>query len=117
MGNLFGGALLSAQKDDHPLILDKIVLGYNKTFKALSDGTRREILQLLQERDMNAGEIATHFNISKPSISHHLNVLKAAKLVQVQRNGQERLYSLNTTVMQEFLSHLLEFFGGPENEL
>ncbi|MGB0388466.1 MAG: autorepressor SdpR family transcription factor [Ardenticatenaceae bacterium] len=94
-----------------------IVLGYNKTFKALSDGTRREILRLLSEKEMNAGEISSHFNISKPSISHHLNILKAAKLVQVERKGQERIYFLNMTVMQEFLTDLLEFFGGPENEL
>ena len=92
------------------------MLGYNKTFKALSDKTRRDILHLLRERDMNAGQIATHFNISKPSISHHLNVLRAAQLVQVERNGQERLYSLNTTVMQEFLSDLLAFFGGSEDD-
>lgn len=92
------------------------MLGYNETFKALSDATRRDILRLLGERDMNAGEIASYFKISKPSISHHLNVLKTAKLVQVERNGQERIYSLNTTVMQEFLAEFLEFFGGQNND-
>ncbi len=89
----------------------------NEAWQALSDRTRREILQLLQDRDMNAGEIAGHFHISKPSISHHLNILKNAKLIQVQRNGQELIYSLNTTVVQEFLAHFLELFGGQRNEL
>ena len=92
------------------------MLGYNKTFKALSDKKRRDILQLLREQDMNAGEIARHFNISKPSISHHLNILKAAQLVLVEKQGQERVYSLNTTVMQEFLSDFIAFFGGSDDE-
>lgn len=92
------------------------MLGYNKTFKALSDKTRRDILQLLRERDMNAGEIARCFHISKPSISHHLNILKAAQLVLVEKQGQERVYSLNTTVMQEFLSDFMAFFGGSNDE-
>ncbi len=88
----------------------------NEAFKALSDGTRREILRLLRERDMNAGEIAAHFDISKPSISHHLSVLKAADLLLVERNGQELIYSLNTTVMQEFVAGLLELFGGQDEQ-
>ncbi len=53
----------------------------NRVFKALNDPTRREILELLREKDMNAGEIADHFNITKPSISHHLDLLKQADLV------------------------------------
>lgn len=88
----------------------------NEAFKALSDGTRREILRLLRERDMNAGEIAACFDISKPSISHHLNVLKQANLVLVERNGQELIYSLNTTVMQEFLASLMAHFGGRHDD-
>ena len=89
----------------------------NDAFKALSDGTRREILRLLQAGDMNAGEIASHFDISRPSISHHLNVLKNAKLVQAERNGQEIIYSLNTTVMQEFVATLLQLFGVNEDDV
>ena len=53
----------------------------NKTFKALSDPTRRRILELLDERDMTAGQIADQFDISQPSVSHHLNVLKNANLI------------------------------------
>lgn len=88
----------------------------NEAFKALSDGTRREILRMLRERDMNAGEIAAHFDISKPSISHHLNVLKGAELVLVERNGQELTYSLNVTVMHDFLATMLDYFGVNDDE-
>lgn len=83
----------------------------NDTFKALADGTRRDILELLKQRDMNAGEIASYFNISKPSISHHLNLLKQANLVTVERKGQEMIYALNTTVLDEFLAFMLARFG------
>lgn len=60
---------------------------------------------------MNAGEIASYFNISKPSISHHLNALKQANLVTVERNGQELIYTLNTTVLDEFLAFVFARFG------
>ncbi|MBO9598114.1 MAG: winged helix-turn-helix transcriptional regulator [Cohnella sp.] len=83
----------------------------NDAFKALSDPTRRTILQLLKERDLSAGEIADHFNISKPSISHHLSILKQAKLVQDERQGQNIVYSLNLTVMQEALGWFLGMIG------
>lgn len=83
----------------------------NDAFKALSDPTRRKILQLLKERDLSAGEIADHFNISKPSISHHLNILKQAKLVQDERQGQSMIYSINLTVMQEAMGWFLGMIG------
>ncbi len=83
-----------------------------EVFKALSDGTRREILRLLQSGDLSAGDIANHFAISKPSISHHLSVLKHADLVFAERNGQEIIYSLNTTVLQDTLGSILELLGG-----
>lgn len=89
----------------------------NQAFKAISDPTRRAILAHLTEEDLTAGEIATRFEISWPSISHHLNVLKAAGLVQVEKRGQERLYSLNTTVIQEFLAELLNIFGESRDEV
>ena len=59
----------------------------NDAFKALSDPTRRKILELLQEKDMTAGEIADSFQISKPSISHHLSILKNADMVLDERQG------------------------------
>ena len=77
-------------------------------FKCLSDPTRREILRLLRRRDLTAGEIAEHFPISKPSVSHHLGMLKQANLVLDERRGQNIVYSLNTTVFQEALAWLLD---------
>lgn len=73
----------------------------NLPFKALADPTRRKIILLLKERDMTAGEIADHFDMTKPSISHHLNALKQALLVTDERKGQHIYYSLDTTVFQE----------------
>ena len=80
----------------------------DKLFKALNDPTRRKILVLLRNKDMNAGEIADQFNISKPSISHHLDLLKQADLVLAEKNGQFVNYSLNTSVLDECLAWLLE---------
>ena len=81
----------------------------NSVFKALSDPSRRKILQMLREKDLTAGEIANSFNISKPSISHHLNLLKQANLVIDERQGQNIYYSLNVTVFQELLGFFLNF--------
>ncbi len=86
-------------------------MSLNDTFKALSDPTRRRILDLLKERDMSAGDIADHFQMSKPSISHHLNLLKQAELVLDERHGQHIMYSLNTTVFQELMKWVLQFNG------
>jgi ArsR family transcriptional regulator len=79
----------------------------NSIFKALNDPTRREILELLKEKDLTAGEIADRFNISKPSISHHLDLLRQAGLVVSVKEGQYILYSLNTTVMDEMLTWII----------
>ncbi len=79
----------------------------NTLFKALNDPTRREILDLLKEKDLTAGEIADQFNISKPSISHHLDLLRQAGLVVSVKEGQFILYSLNTTVMDEMLTWII----------
>lgn len=90
----------------------------NDTFKALSDKTRREILILLKERDLTAGEIADRFSISKPSISHHLNILKQANLVIDERQGQNISYSLNTSVFEEIIGWFMKLnkeSGGDEN--
>jgi ArsR family transcriptional regulator, arsenate/arsenite/antimonite-responsive transcriptional repressor len=81
----------------------------NSLFKALNDPTRREILELLKEKDLTAGEIADKFNISKPSISHHLDLLRQAELVLSVKEGQFIYYSLNTTVMDEVLKWLMQF--------
>jgi DNA-binding transcriptional ArsR family regulator len=81
----------------------------NEAFKALSDPTRRKILDLLKERDMTAGEIADQFNMSKPSISQHLKLLKHAGLIQDEKQGQFIIYSLNITVFQELISWAFSF--------
>jgi ArsR family transcriptional regulator, arsenate/arsenite/antimonite-responsive transcriptional repressor len=81
----------------------------NSVFKALNDSTRREILELLQQRDMTAGEIVEQFNISGPSISHHLDLLKQAGLVSAEKQGQYIYYSLNTTVVDEIMKWFLQF--------
>jgi ArsR family transcriptional regulator, arsenate/arsenite/antimonite-responsive transcriptional repressor len=81
----------------------------NIVFKALNDQTRRDILELLREKDMTAGEIADQFHISFPSISHHLELLKRADLVHSQKNGQYVFYSLNTTVVDEIIKWMMQF--------
>lgn len=75
----------------------------NETFKALSDPSRRKILELLKERDMTAGEIHENFDMTKPSISQHLKILKGAGLVQDIKQGQYVYYSINTTVLQDLI--------------
>jgi DNA-binding transcriptional ArsR family regulator len=81
----------------------------NTLFKALNDPTRREILEMLKEGDLTAGEIADKFHISKPSISHHLDLLKQAELVVAVKEGQFITYSINTTVLDEMLQWVLQF--------
>ncbi|AEH47794.1 transcriptional regulator [Parageobacillus thermoglucosidasius] len=84
----------------------------NHVYKALADPTRRDILNLLKNKDLTAGEIADHFRISKPSISHHLNLLKQADLVHAEKKGQYIYYSINTTVLQDVLAWLLSLQEG-----
>lgn len=79
-------------------------------FKALADPTRRKILHLLGKGEMTAGQLAGHFSISAPSMSHHFNILKNADLVFVRRDGQQLYYSLNTTVFQDVLTLLFDIF-------
>ena len=93
-----------------------MVVSLNETFKALSDKTRRQIINLLKAKDLSAGEIAEHFQISKPSISHHLNVLKQAHLVVDERQGQNIIYSLNTTVFEELIGWFLDITGSDKEK-
>jgi DNA-binding transcriptional ArsR family regulator len=83
----------------------------NLVFKALSDATRREILRMLQQGDLTAGEIYERFNMTRPIISHHLSILKQASLVQDVRKGQNICYSINTTVFQEVIGWFYEMMG------
>ena len=84
----------------------------NQVFKALADPTRREILRLLGKGEMSAGELAERFDMTKPSMSHHFAVLKEAELIVCRRDGQQLLYSLNTTVAQDVLAWLWDLLGG-----
>ncbi|WP_026451893.1 autorepressor SdpR family transcription factor [Aequorivita capsosiphonis] len=76
-------------------------------FKALNDETRREILELLKKEDLTAGEIADNFSISKPSISHHLDILQRADLIAGEKKGQFIHYSINTTILDDVFTWLL----------
>lgn len=78
-------------------------------FKALGVPTRRRILELLSEGEMSAGDIAAHFDMAKPSVSHHLNILKNAGLVTDERRGQNIVYCLNLTVFQEAVKWFFDF--------
>jgi ArsR family transcriptional regulator len=88
----------------------------NEVFKALSDPTRREILRLLAGGEKSAGELAEKFDMTKPSMSHHFSVLKEADLITSRREGQQIFYAVNTTVVQDMLRWLFEFFGSPKLE-
>jgi DNA-binding transcriptional ArsR family regulator len=79
----------------------------NYLFKALNDETRRQILELLKDKDMTAGDISNAFNISKPSISHHLDILKRANLVSSEKTGQFITYSINTTILEDVLQWII----------
>ncbi|MGZ4159831.1 MAG: autorepressor SdpR family transcription factor [Neobacillus sp.] len=80
----------------------------NEVFKALSDSTRRKILDLLRDVDLTAGEISDNFEMSKPSISNHLKILKSAGLITDEKKGQFIYYSLNSTVLQDVIKWLLD---------
>jgi ArsR family transcriptional regulator, arsenate/arsenite/antimonite-responsive transcriptional repressor len=84
----------------------------NEVFKALADPTRRRILQLLQNGEMTAGDLAEHFDMAKPSVSHHFNVLKQADLIVSRREGQQIFYGLNTTVVEDVLATFWDLFAG-----
>jgi DNA-binding transcriptional ArsR family regulator len=81
-----------------------------EVFRAISDPSRRQVLKLLQGGSKTAGELAEAFDITKGSMSHHFNVLKAADLVRCERRGQQIVYSLNTTVSEDVAAMLLDLF-------
>ena len=88
----------------------------NKVYKALSDPTRRKILKLLREKDMSAGAIAEYFDITKPSLSKHFNILRDADLVYSDRNGTTLIYHLNVSVLEEALLTLMDTFKLKEDK-
>ena len=87
------------------------MMAINEVFKALADPTRREILRLLSRGELTAGELASSFDMTKPSMSHHFAVLKEADLIFSRRDGQQIYYSLNTTVLEDVLTRLWDHLG------
>lgn len=86
----------------------------NLLFKALRDPTRRRILEMLKQRDHTVGEIGEAFEMTLPSISYHLDLLKNAELVSARKNGQFVTYSLDTTVLEDSLGWLLQLIEKPK---
>lgn len=84
----------------------------NEVFKAIADPTRREILRLLRHEELSAGEVAAHFEMSKPTMSHHFAVLREAGLITSRREGQTIWYSLDTTVLEDVLAWSMEMARG-----
>ena len=82
-----------------------------KVYKAIADPSRRKILKLLQGGSKTAGELAQAFDMTKGSLSHHFNVLKAADLVRCERRGQQLVYSVNMSVLEDTAAMLLDLFG------
>lgn len=90
---------------------------FNDAFKALADPSRRLILaRLRQEGELTAGELAEQFEMTKPTMSHHFAVLKEAGLVKSRRDGQQIIYSLNTTVVEDVAGVLLDLFQPARNQ-
>lgn len=85
-------------------------------FQALASPYRREIIRLLKWQNLSAGEIAEKFNISQPSISRHLDVLKQAEIVTAERRGNQIIYSLNLSVVQEMYIQLTDLLTRGEEE-
>lgn len=86
-------------------------MSVNEAFRALSDPTRREILRLLRQRDLTAGEIAERFPLARSTLSGHFNVLKAAGLIVPERQGTTIVYSLNLSAFEEAMAAVLELLG------
>ncbi len=87
----------------------------NDAFKALADPTRRRVLAMLRQAgELSAGELSGHFDMTKPTMSHHFAVLKDAGLVRSRRDGQQIFYSLNTTVVEDVVSLFLDLVGKGE---
>ena len=86
------------------------------TLQALADPTRREILNLLIQSRMSAGEISNHFSISGAAVSRHLSVLKEADLIRNEREGKYIYYELNATVLEEILLWISELKGEKDHD-
>lgn len=90
----------------------RIILSFQKTFKALSDPTRREILDLLKGGAMTAGEIGSHFEMTGATISHHLSLLREAGLIDDDKRGKFIYYELNMSVLDEVMGWIVTLKSG-----
>lgn len=84
-------------------------MSFNLVFEALSHPVRRRILALLRDRSMSAGELASHFELSKPTLSVHFNKLAEAELIIRERQGTSLIYTANLSVLEDALSRFLDF--------
>ena len=91
-------------------------MAIQNTLKALADPVRREILNLLKNRRMSAGEIVSHFSVTGASISRHLSVLKDADLIRDTREGKFIYYEINTSVLEEIMLFISDLKGGSEDD-
>ena len=94
----------------------RINVSMQDTLQALADPTRREILNLLKQSRMSAGEISNHFSISGAAVSRHLSVLKEADLIRDEREGKYIYYELNATVLEEILLWISELKGEKDHD-
>ena len=92
-------------------------MGFAETFKALSDPARREILVMLRNGKMSAGDIGSHFNMTGATVSYHLSVLKKADLVFETKQKNFVFYELNTSVFEEIMLWLAQFKGENSDEI
>lgn len=91
-------------------------MGIQETWKAMSDPTRREILRLLRDKPLTAGEIGEHFLATGATISHHLAILKQAGLISDTKQGKYIFYELNLSVLEEMMSWMTDLMGGDHHE-
>lgn len=91
-------------------------MGIHNTLKALADPIRREILNLLKNGQMSAGEITEHFDVTGASISRHLSVLKEAELIRDTRDGKFIIYELNASVLEEIMLWITDLKGEKVND-
>ena len=98
------------------LIEREIRLGIQHTLRALADPIRRDILNLLKNGRMSAGDISNHFPVTAASISRHLSVLKEADLIRDAREGKFIFYELNASVLEEIMLWITDLKGGSEND-
>lgn len=92
------------------------IMGFAETFKALSDPTRREILNLLRDGPLSAGEIVEHFDMTGATISHHLSILKQAGIIDDEKRGKYIYYYLNTSVLDDVLNWMIALKGVSSHE-